>query len=297
MNQAAIETSGLTKHYGSVQALNDLDLTIESGEVFGYLGPNGAGKTTTIRLLLGFLRPTRGSAQIRGLDVQARGPEARRAVSYMPSEDALYDHMRGLEYLVAFERLSGRPAHRRDELIERLDLDVTRRIKSLSTGNRQKVGIVRALQADVPVYMLDEPTRGLDPLVQQEFGRILREYRDEGRTVLLSTHVLSEAESLADRVGILRAGSLVAVETVASLIQARVRRFTARFAGPAPPDGALPDARVLARRDSELEFELAGSMDAVVKGLARYEVVDFFTAEPTLEEIFLRYYGEEASAP
>ncbi len=292
MNHVAIETKGLTKHYGSVQALNDLDLTIESGEIFGYLGPNGAGKTTTIRLLLGLLRPTRGSAQILGLDVHTHGPEARRSVSFMPSDDALYDYMRGSDYLETFERLSGRPARRRDELVERLNLDVTRRIKSLSTGNRQKVGIVRALQTDVPVYMLDEPTRGLDPLVQQEFGQILREYRDEGRTVLLSTHVLSEAESLADRVGILRAGSLVAVEIVATLIQARVRHFTVRFAGPAPPDSALPDARMLARRDSELEFELAGSMDALVKTLARYEVVDFFTDEPTLEDIFLRYYGE-----
>ncbi len=296
MTSGAIETQGLTKHYGQVEALNDLDLRVARGEVFGYLGPNGAGKTTTIRLLLGLLRPTRGSASMLGHDVQAEGPAARGHVSYLPSDDALYDYMTGAQYLDAFARLSGRPTLRRNELIERLDIDVSRKIKSLSTGNRQKVGIVRALQTDVPLYLLDEPTRGLDPLVQREFGLIVREYRDEGRTVFLSTHVLSEAETLCDRVGIVRAGRLVKVETVASLTAARLRRFTVRFGGAPPSDDELPGATVLERRDHELEFEVSGSTDAVIKTLARYEILDLVTDEPSLEDVFLRFYGEAMSA-
>ena len=171
------------------------------------------------------MRPTSGSARIFGTDVHADGPAARRSVSYQPSADALYESTRVAAYLRAFARMGGVPVHRTDELIERLDLDTSRRIKALSTGNRQKVAIVRALQADVPLYLLDEPTRGLDPLVQQEFGRILAEYRDEGRTIFLSTHILSEAEHLCDRVGLLREGRLVAVERVDVLTESRVRRF------------------------------------------------------------------------
>ena len=294
MTAPAIQTWGLTKHYGRVEALNDLDLRIEPGEIFGFLGPNGAGKTTTIRLLLGLLRPTRGSAVIAGLDVHGQGPQARRHVSYLPSEDALYDYMTAGEYLAAFGRLGTAPTRRRRDLVERLDLDVSRKIKSLSTGNRQKVTIVRALQADVPVYLLDEPTRGLDPLVQQEFGRIVRGLREEGRTVFLSTHVLSEAETLCDRVGILREGRLVAVEAVDALTRRRLRRFTVRFEGEAPDDGAFAGASVVTRNASEVVLEVSGSVDALLKSLARFSVSDLVTDEANLEEVFLRFYSESS---
>ncbi len=289
-----IVTEALSKSYGSVRALTDLSLTVERGEIFGFLGPNGAGKTTTARLLLGLMRPTSGSARIFGTDVHADGPEARRSVSYQPSADAMYESSRVASYLRAFARMGGVPVHRTDELIERLDLDTSRRIKALSTGNRQKVAIVRALQADVPLYLLDEPTRGLDPLVQQEFGRILAEYRDEGRTIFLSTHILSEAEHLCDRVGLLREGRLVAVERVDVLTESRVRRFHARFAGPTPTDDDLEGATVVSRIDGAISFEVTGSVDRVIKTLARFEVTDLTVDEPSLEDAFLRYYDQQA---
>ena len=288
-----IVTRGLTKHYGSVEAINDLDLEVKEGEIFGFLGPNGAGKTTTIRLLLGLLRPTRGSASIAGFDVVREGTASREMVSFLPSSPGLYEYMTGGEYLATFSRFGGAAAARQSDLIERLDLDPSRKIKSLSMGNRQKIVIVRALQSDVPVYVVDEPTRGLDPLVQQEFGRILKEIRRGGRTVFLSTHVLSEAESLCDRVGILRAGRLVTVESVALLKGARVRRFTVGFEGEVPTERELPGARALRRDGSELQFEVSGSVDAIIKALGRFEVTDLSTEEPTLEEAFLRYYSDE----
>ena len=167
--------------------------------------------------------------------------------------------------------------------------------KNLSTGNRQKVVIVRALQNDVPVYLVDEPTRGLDPLVQQEFERIIREYRERGHTIFLSTHVLSEAEALCDRVGILRDGRLVAVETVTGLKKARVRRFSVMFDGHLPRDDELSNASFIERNGSELRFEVSGSVDSIVKTLGRYQVTDLFIEQPTLEDVFLRYYGEDKS--
>ncbi len=291
-----IVTEALSKSYGSVRALTDLSLTVEQGEIFGFLGPNGAGKTTTARLLLGLMRPTSGSARIFGTDVHAEGPATRRSVSYQPSADALYESTQVAAYLRAFARMGGVPVHRTDELIERLDLDTSRRIKALSTGNRQKVAIVRALQADVPLYLLDEPTRGLDPLVQQEFGRILAEYRDEGRTIFLSTHILSEAEHLCDRVGLLREGRLVAVERVDVLTESRVRRFHARFAGATPTPDDLKGATVVSRADDAISFEVTGSVDRVVKTLARFEVTDLTIDEPSLEDAFLRYYDRQDEA-
>ena len=297
MSQAPpIVTQALSKWYGSVQALTDLSLTVERGEIFGFLGPNGAGKTTTARLLLGLMRPTAGSAQIFGADVQAEGTAARRRVSYQPSADALYGSTRVAAYLRSFGRMGGVPVRRTDELIERLDLDTSRRIKALSTGNRQKVAIVRALQADVPLYLLDEPTRGLDPLVQQEFGRILAEYRDEGRTIFLSTHILSEAQSLCDRVGVLREGRLVAVERVDALIESRVRRFHVRFSGPAPTADDLEGATLVACAEDEISFDVTGSVDRVIKTLARFEITDLTIDEPSLEDAFLRFYDRREEA-
>jgi len=239
----------LSKSFGDVHALRDLDLDVRPGEIFGFLGPNGAGKTTTIRLLLGLLRPTAVAAWILGFNAHTQGPRARRAVSCVPSEDALYDFMSVAAYLETVAPPGPSVQRRRAGLLERLDLDPDRRIKALSQGNRRKVALVAGLQADTPVYLLDEPTAALDPLIQQEFNRTMRDYRAEGRTVFMSTHVLSEAEALCDRVGILRAGSLVAVESVAELKRARVRRLVVRFVHPAPPDAAFRDARV-ARRNA-----------------------------------------------
>ena len=296
MSDIAIQTWGLTKHYGDVQALSDLDLEVRSGEIFGYLGPNGAGKTTTIRLLLGLMRPTRGRAEVLGRDVHSDGPAARRFMSFLPSDSSLYTFMKVGHYLEAFGDLTNASSKRRDELTERLELDTSRKISDLSMGNRQKVVVVRALQEDTPVYIVDEPTRGLDPLVQQEFGKIISELRDEGRTILLSTHVLSEAEALCDRVGILRLGRLVQVDTVANLSVARVRRVTVTFDGDAPADLSVPGVSEVHIEDGTARFEVSGSIDPVIKALAQYTVVDLETDEPSFEESFLQHYASEGGA-
>ena len=296
MSEVAIQTWGLTKHYGEVEALTDLNLEVRTGEIFGYLGPNGAGKTTTIRLLMGLMRPTRGRAEVLGLDVHRDGPAARDAMSFMPSDSSLYEFMNVGQYLDAFGSLTNAPKKRRDELTERLELDTSRKIGDLSMGNRQKVVVVRALQEDVPVYVVDEPTRGLDPLIQQEFGKIISDMRDEGRTILLSTHVLSEAEALCDRVGILRLGRLVQVDTVADLSVARVRRVTVTFDGEVPAHLSLPGVSDISIEDGAARFEVSGSIDPVIKALAQYTVVDLETDEPSFEESFLQHYESEGGA-
>ena len=296
MSDIAIQTWGLTKHYGDVEALTDLNLEVRTGEIFGYLGPNGAGKTTTIRMLMGLMRPTRGRAEVLGLDVHRDGPAARDAMSFMPSDSSLYEFMNVGQYLDAFGSLTNAPKKRRDELTERLELDTSRKIGDLSMGNRQKVVVVRALQEDVPVYVVDEPTRGLDPLIQQEFGKIISEMRDEGRTILLSTHVLSEAEALCDRVGILRLGRLVQVDTVADLSVARVRRVTVTFDGEVPAHLSLPGVSDISIEDGAARFEVSGSIDPVIKALAQYTVVDLETDEPSFEESFLQHYESEGGA-
>ncbi len=296
MSEIAIQTWGLTKHYGDVEALTDLNLEVRTGEIFGYLGPNGAGKTTTIRMLMGLMRPTRGRAEVLGLDVHRDGPAARDAMSFMPSDSSLYTFMNVGQYLDAFGSLTNAPKKRRDELTERLELDTSRKIGDLSMGNRQKVVVVRALQEDVPVYVVDEPTRGLDPLIQQEFGKIISEMRDEGRTILLSTHVLSEAEALCDRVGILRLGRLVQVDTVADLSVARVRRVTVTFDGEVPAHLSLPGVSDISIEDGAARFEVSGSIDPVIKALAQYTVVDLETDEPSFEESFLQHYESEGGA-
>jgi len=296
MSDTAIQTWGLTKHYGEVEALSDLDLEVRPGEIFGYLGPNGAGKTTTIRLLMGLMRPTRGRAEVLGIDVHRDGPAARNSMSFMPSDSSLYTFTTVGQYLEAFGGLTNAPRKRRDELTARLELDTSRNIGHLARGKRRKVVVVRALQEDVPVYVVDEPTRGLDPLVQQEFGNIISELRDEGRTILLSTHVLSEAEALCDRVGILRSGRLVQVDTVADLSAARVRRVTVTFDGSAPADLMIPGVSDISVEDGTARFEVSGSIDPVIKALAQYTIADLETDEPSFEESFLQHYESEPGA-
>ncbi len=293
MPPVAIQTWNLTKRYGAVQALTDLNLQIPQGQIFGFLGPNGAGKTTTIRLLFGLMRPTEGRAEVLGHNVHREGPTARQFMSLLPSDNSLYPFMKVEQYLEAFGRITQASQQRRADLLERLELDPSRKIGDLSMGNQQKVAIVRALQDDVPIYVVDEPTRGLDPLIQQEFGRVIVELRNDGRTVLFSTHVLSEAEALCDRVGILRNGRLVQVDSVAELTEARVRHLTVTFAQTPPANLAIPGATDLHLQDNQAEFTVRGSIDQILKTLARYTVVNLSISEPSLEEIFLRHYGSE----
>ena len=235
----AIRAEQLTKFYGPRRGVEDIDLVVRSGEVFGFLGPNGAGKTTTIRTLLDFIRPTRGRATVLGLDTRADAVAVHRRVGYLPGELELYEKLTGREVLEYFASLRGGvDGGYRDELAERFDLDIDTRISSYSSGNRQKVGLVQAFMHRPELLILDGPTSGLDPLVQQEFARLVGEVAAEGRTVFLSSHVLPEVERITDRVGIIRDGRLVVVEEVAALKARAVRHLDVLFAGPVP-DGVF----------------------------------------------------------
>jgi ABC-2 type transport system ATP-binding protein len=291
----AIVAEGLTKRYGSVVGVEDVDLEVPTGEVFGFIGPNGAGKTTTIRMLIDLLRPTRGRVRVLGLDPQHDAVEVHRRVGYLPGELSLHQGFAAGELLGWYANLRGGGADRIASYAERLGLDLSREVRELSSGNRQKVGLVQAFMSEPDLLVLDEPTRGLDPLVQQEFHRMVREVRAAGRTVFLSSHVLDEVEAVADRVGIVRAGQLVAVERVAALKERIAIRFEVRFGEDVPPGrfaglAGVGEAEVSGRLG---RFLVHGSPDALVKAVAEYEVTSLVSREPDLEEIFLAYYGED----
>jgi len=293
----AIETAGLTKFYGEQRGIEDLDLRVEWGEVFGYLGPNGAGKTTTIRLLLDLIRPTGGSARIAGLDVHMQSVEARRLTGYLPGELKPPAQSTAGAYLAYLGRLRGGVERRSvDELAARLDLDLGRRIGDLSKGNKQKVGIVAAFMHDPELLVLDEPTSGLDPIRQEDVLDLVRERTAAGRTVFLSSHELDQVEHVAERVGIVREGRLVTVESIAALKERAVRRVEVRLAAPA--DGVerlrdVPGVESLALDGDVVRLEVHGSMDRLVKALAELPVQTLTSAPPELDEIFLSYYGRD----
>jgi ABC-2 type transport system ATP-binding protein len=296
-----IRAEQLTKNYGPNRGILDVDFTVESGEVFGYLGPNGAGKSTTIRLLLDLIRPTRGRLTIFGLDSRVKSVEIRKRIGYLPGDFRLYERMTGRELLTYFghlRKLDG--TERAERLAERLDLDLTRRIKELSRGNRQKVGIVQAFMHEPDLLVLDEPTSGLDPLVQETFYELVAEVTERGATVFLSSHVLSEVQHMADRVGLIREGRLDLVDSVENL---RSRAFThveATLVEP-PPPGAFTGVAGVERVDQDgdvVRFALEGEIDALLKALARFHVKALDVREADLEDVFLaRYRGEEPDAP
>jgi ABC-2 type transport system ATP-binding protein len=298
MGETIVRTAGLTKDYGRQRGIVDLDLEIASGEVFGYLGPNGAGKTTTIRLLLDYLRPTRGSATLFGLDAHRDSRAIRRRVGYLPGELHLYDSLSGRELIDYFGRLRGGVSRARvADLAQRLDCDLRREIRSLSSGNRQKVGLIQALMNDPELLILDEPTNGLDPLVQQTFYELLVEARAAGRTVLLSSHVLPEVERVCDRVAIIREGRLVVVERIADLRARAMRHLEIEFCRDVPGEAFVQVAGVrdLSIDANVLRCTVIGAMDPVLKAASRYEVRMLTSSEPSLEEIFLEYYGARSS--
>ncbi|HSJ51394.1 MAG TPA: ABC transporter ATP-binding protein [Actinomycetota bacterium] len=289
-----IELENVTKWYGRRRGIEDVTFSVEAGEVFGYLGPNGAGKTTTIRLLVDLIRPTGGRARVLGMDPRRDAVEIHRRLGYLPGEFGLYDHLTGLEYLTYLANLRGGLDERSvRQLADRLDLDLTVRIRALSHGNKQKLGLVQAFMHEPDVLILDEPTQGLDPLVQQTFHALLAESRRAGRTVFLSSHVMPEVERLCDRVGIVREGRLVAVEDIAELKAKEFRTVEVRIAGPTPDAEltAVPGVRDVRSDGEVVRFTVVGEMDGALKALARHRVIDLVSHEPSLEDLFLAFYG------
>ena len=293
---AAISTRGLSKDYGAGRGLFALDLEVERGEVFGFLGPNGAGKSTTMRLLLGLIMPTAGTARVLGLDVVRDGLEARRRIGFLPGDLALYPRLTGrqlLEFLAALR--GGTDKRYRDSLIERFDAEVDRPVRELSTGNRQKLGLVQAFMHRPELLILDEPISGLDPLVQQSFHMLLHEVSAAGATVLLSSHTLSEVERVTDRLAILRRGRLIVVDSIENLRGVATQRLEIEFAAPVPADEfkALPSVVSATVDGTTLTVSFEGSADAVIKRAAAHEVRAIRPREDDLEDIFLRYYRDE----
>ena len=296
---AVIETNRLTKRYGAERGIDAISLSVARGEVFGFLGPNGAGKTTMIRTLLDLLHPTSGSARLFGLDSRRDSLAIRARLGNLPGEFACDPRRTGRELVTFFAALRGmRDLGRTDELAERFSADLDRPVGHLSRGNRQKIGLIQALFHAPELLILDEPTGGLDPLMQEEFHKVVAEERERGTTILLSSHDLDEVERLCDRVAFIRAGRLVAVEHVADVTRRRYRHATVELAQPV--DGAELSA-LTGVRDVEIDgclarfgFE-AGALDDVVKALARHAVVDLELAHPSLEEVFMTYY--EAAVP
>jgi ABC-2 type transport system ATP-binding protein len=294
-----IETEQLTKNYGPHRGIIEVDLAVREGEAFGFLGPNGAGKTTTIRTLLDHLRPTSGRARIFGIETNEDPVAIHRRIGYLPGEFVLYDKLTGGQTIEYFANLRGGvdPVYQA-ALIERLEIDPTRRFREYSKGNKQKIGLVIALQHRPDLLILDEPTSGLDPLVQQAFFAIIREAKEEGRTIFMSSHILSEVERTCDRVAIIRDGRLTRVDRVDALRDMAHHQVELRFAGPAPRAEfeALPGVSDVVAEDGTLRMRVSGPITPIVQAASRHELVDFVSREPSLEETFLAEYGPQAQA-
>ena len=294
----AIEVKDLVKFYGKVKALSGVNLDVKRGEIYGFLGPNGAGKTTTIRCMLDLIRPQGGSISILGLNPKAEPEVIKARVGYLPGELHMDENMTAKQILRFFNRLRGNRSDWKfiEELSERLKLELKIPIKNFSKGNKQKVGIVVALMHRPELLLLDEPTGSLDPLMQQEVLRILIEARDNGATVFLSSHIISEVQAIADRVAIIRKGIIVEVVETTALLKRSMRQVRIRFQQPTEAEEIynLPGVELIAKDDSmgvSLKFE--GEMDALIKTVAKYPVNDFETERASLEEIFLAYYEEQ----
>ncbi len=294
---AIIEAERLTKSYGSHRGIIDVDLDIQEGEVFGFLGPNGAGKTTTIRTFLDLIRPTSGVARVFGIESSVDPVAIHRRVGYIPGEFALYDRLTGGQTIDYFANLRGGvDLHYQQDLIGRLDLDPSRRFKEYSKGNKQKVGIVIALQHRPDLLVLDEPTSGLDPLVQQSFFGLVQEAKAEGRTVFLSSHILGEVEKTCARVAIIREGRIVKTDTVEALRDLAHHQVELRFTDTVPVAAfeSLPGVSDVVADDHVLRLRVTGAITPVVRAAAQYDLLDFVSREPSLEETFLAQYGRQA---
>jgi len=297
---AIIEVENLTKSYGSKRGIAGVSFSVQEGEVFGFLGPNGAGKTTTIRLLMALLHADSGAARIAGLDCWKDSLEIKRLTGYMPGEPALDPNLTGGQILEYFAHLRGGVDQSYlKQLVERFELDTSRKFRQYSTGNKRKVVLIQAFMHRPRLLILDEPTSGLDPLNQQEFDRMVKEASDEGRTIFLSSHVLSEVEKTCARVGIIRDGSIVRIGDVAEVKAIKRYEITITFAGPVPAEAfktleGVADVEILDHGNA-VRLAMQGSADAVIKAAAHYPVVSLTSYEPSLEDIFLRYYEADAA--
>ncbi|MDP4000029.1 MAG: ABC transporter ATP-binding protein [bacterium] len=304
----AIKTQGLTKYYGQTRGIEDLDLSVEQGEIFGFLGPNGAGKSTTINLLMGFRNPSDGKALVLGKPIGPGAVELRRQIGFMPGELSLYGDMKAHALLDYFADLRGGPAKNGEtgsvedgyihELAERFRLDLGKKVKNLSKGNKQKVALVAAWMHKPDLLILDEPTSGLDPIVQEEFHDLVHEAKRRGATVFLSSHVLSEAEHLCERVGVVKEGRLIAVERIADLHARGIRHVEVQFATKPWKDmlDRVEGIRNVRVDGKTMRFTVHGSIDKVIKLLARHRIVNLSSEPASLEEFFFDEYGEEVES-
>ena len=298
-SQGVVHTEELSKYYGKRRGIIGVSLDVKPGEVFGYLGPNGAGKTTTIRTLLGLLRPTSGRATILGYDIVRQSLELRRSIGYLPGELNIYENMTGADFLRYLANLRGGVDWVFvEQLADRLNCETAPRIGSLSHGNRQKLGLIQAFMSRPSLLILDEPTIGLDPLMQQEFYQMLAEVRQDGRTVFLSSHIMPEVERVCDRIAIIREGSIAAVEDVATIKSRALRRMEIHFAEPVSAErfSGIEGVRDVTVEDSVLSCTVVGELDALVKAAAQLHVVNIISEEPSLEEVFLTYYQGDENA-
>jgi len=305
MGDTVIRTSGLVMDYGKVRALGGVDLEVERGEIYGFLGPNGAGKTTTIRLLLDLLRPNAGRAEVFGVTPREGGPALRARIGYLPGDLTMNGRLTARELLTHLAKVrGGAGADRIEQLAERFGLELDRRFRGLSKGNRQKVGVVQAFMHEPELLVLDEPTSGLDPLLQREMLDLILEARERGATVFMSSHVLSEVEDVTDRVAIIRAGKIVDVDDVHALRTHAGQLVELRFAEPVDPDAfaGLSGVEDVTVQDSRLTCHLHGEPDALLKAAARYRVTYWAAEDRELEDLFLSYYempptreGEESA--
>ncbi len=291
----ALETRDLSKHYGETRALESLDLRVDEGQVFAFLGPNGAGKSTTIRLLLGLQRPTRGTATVLGFDPQRDPVEVHRRIGYLPGDLALYGRLSARHHLDWFAQVRGGvDRDLQHDLCERFQVVLDRPVKDLSKGNRQKVGLVLAFAHRPPLLVLDEPTGGLDPLMQNEFERLVSETVAEGRTVFLSSHELDEVQRLADRVAIIKQGRLLVDDTVQGLARETPRQIEVRFAQPVDPTSfaGIAGVTVVAHHDRQVTLEITDSLGPALAAIAAHDPVDLVSRQADLDELFLDFYRE-----
>ncbi|MBV9228920.1 MAG: ABC transporter ATP-binding protein [Chloroflexi bacterium] len=294
IQEPVIVIDNLYKSYGKVQAVKGISMRVEQGEIFGFLGPNGAGKTTTIRCMLDVIRPTAGTLRVLGLDAQRDKMELHQHIGYQPGDVRLPGQMTGKQIIDYFSRLQGREPVMLNALVERFNVEMKRPLKSYSKGMRQKIGIVLAFMCDPDVLILDEPTSGLDPLQQRAFNEFLLEEQARGKTIFMSSHIMSDVERVCGRVAVIRQGELVTIEEVEKLRQKAGQRVTVEFGDAVSAEelARIPGVSMVTNTNHAYHFNVGGSMDALIKALSRHEVLRLQAEEAPLEEVFLKFYEE-----